>query len=469
MPENGKYGLVDKASGRWVLAPRYESIYGVSDGLVMASEEGLWGLLDLEGRWVAEPVYEALGVPREGRVEVVRDGKSGYLDYSGVMVIEPRFDDAEWFSEGRAAVSVRGKSGYIDPLGEVVIPLMFEEAGSFAEGLAPVKQGNLWGYINEKGAFCVQPRFDHAGSFSEGLAAVEKSGRWGFVEASGRLAIEFSFEHVFSSFVGGVAEVQKDGAAAYVGVDGSPVPKKRTWGDEVQEVMTVGVTSASQVSTRLADAKEAMLARHAGVDLSGMIDAAQTFAARGDVYEAVALYELVLGSCRQHGNMQDPAVATAVEGYMRVVIAHAKAVTQQANEMEPGDKGRMAMLAEANALNRRAEEFLGIPKGRGSANATKTDQEDASKCFVATAVFQDAEAPTVRILREYRDRVLVHHHAGRMLIASYHAIGPSLARLVGGRESVRKPLRWLLAALARHLDSKMRADAESRAGSATEP
>lgn len=72
-----------------------------------------------------------------------------------------------------------------------------------------------------------------------------------------------------------------------------------------------------------------------------------------------------------------------------------------------------------------------------------------SGCFVATAVFEDAEAPAVNVLREWRDESLVRHPAGRIFIHVYEVVGPKLAVFVNGLPLLRPLLRPLLAGVAR--------------------
>ena len=48
-------------------------------------------------------------------------------------------------------------------------------------------------------------------------------------------------------------------------------------------------------------------------------------------------------------------------------------------------------------------------------------------CFIATACYQDPDAPEILVLREWRDTVLSRHTAGRAFINIYYRIGPSLA------------------------------------------
>lgn len=72
-----------------------------------------------------------------------------------------------------------------------------------------------------------------------------------------------------------------------------------------------------------------------------------------------------------------------------------------------------------------------------------------SSCFVATAVFRDADHPTVAALRQWRDTSLARHRPGRLFIRGYALTGPRLARIVSAFPASRRWLAPLLAIIAR--------------------
>ncbi|MCS6913177.1 MAG: CFI-box-CTERM domain-containing protein [Myxococcales bacterium] len=67
-------------------------------------------------------------------------------------------------------------------------------------------------------------------------------------------------------------------------------------------------------------------------------------------------------------------------------------------------------------------------------------------CFVATAAYGSPLATQVGVLRVLRDRYLLPHPLGQLLVATYYAMSPPLAALVGGpgREPLRRAVRTLL-------------------------
>ena len=62
-------------------------------------------------------------------------------------------------------------------------------------------------------------------------------------------------------------------------------------------------------------------------------------------------------------------------------------------------------------------------------------------CFIATAVYGDYDHPQVRVLRRFRDRVLVKSAAGRRLVRWYYRAGPKMAELLIDKELLKVMLR----------------------------
>jgi hypothetical protein len=72
------------------------------------------------------------------------------------------------------------------------------------------------------------------------------------------------------------------------------------------------------------------------------------------------------------------------------------------------------------------------------------DDGGGGGCFIATAAYGSPMEPHVELLREFRDRYLLHSSVGKSLVSLYYKYSPPVADFVSRNESLRAMVRWSL-------------------------
>ena len=75
---------------------------------------------------------------------------------------------------------------------------------------------------------------------------------------------------------------------------------------------------------------------------------------------------------------------------------------------------------------------------------TTSEKSDGS-CFIATAVYGSYDDTHVRTLRTFRDQYLLPNAWGAAIVAAYYHYSPPIAAFIREHDSLRMPMRWLLA------------------------
>ncbi|MBT4607604.1 MAG: hypothetical protein HOC52_11705, partial [Thiotrichales bacterium] len=68
-------------------------------------------------------------------------------------------------------------------------------------------------------------------------------------------------------------------------------------------------------------------------------------------------------------------------------------------------------------------------------------------CFIATAAYGSYEAPYVKLLRDFRDQVLLTNGAGQWFVEQYYSYSPPAADWIREREAVKSVVRLALVPL----------------------
>lgn len=219
--QNRKYGFVNE-EGKEMVAPKYESTWGFSEGLAPVNLNGKWGCIDQNGVTVIQFDYEAIGGFSGGLSSVLLNGQWGYIDNKGVLVIGSKYESAGSFSEGLAAVKLKNKWGFINTTGKVVIPLKYDAAGGFSEGLASVKMKDKYGFIDQSEKLLIPAKYESVSTFTNGLSAVKLNGKYGYINNAGSVVIPIQYDAP-GRFVDGLANAMLNGKYGYIDMTGKEI------------------------------------------------------------------------------------------------------------------------------------------------------------------------------------------------------------------------------------------------------
>ncbi len=112
------------------------------------------------------------------------------------------------------------------------------------------------------------------------------------------------------------------------------------------------------------------------------------------------------------------------------------------------------LILEIDSSNVEARQYLSDGTGDGTGKN--------GGCYVATAVYGSYNCPQVWTLRRYRDNTLSETWLGRMFIALYYAISPSLVRWFGKTQWFRNMWKPKLDKMVERLNREGVADTPYR-------
>ena len=117
---------------------------------------------------------------------------------------------------------------------------------------------------------------------------------------------------------------------------------------------------------------------------------------------------------------------------------------------------RVAAVDEAGTESPLSNQASATPmQSAGAAGLSGDDGE----CFIATASFGDYDHPRVRILRQFRDRILAQSEFGRDLIEFYYKNSPPAADWIRNRPVARSAVRLALAPVVAYADMSLKTPA----------
>lgn len=243
---DGKIGLLDLESNKYLVEPLYDDINYFEDGYAKVKLNGKSGIIDRKGKVVLEPVYDYIYTKyyltqiqiknpdgtyslqddksKPPVVKVKKDGKEFFLnsDFTpikkeGNSSAAGDFDSIGVFENGLARVTKDGKVGYVkEDLTYVVKPIYDStfRGSKRIDGKEVlcdyfhIKKGTKWGVAFMDGSV-IEPVSESTCSVSENIASVRINGKWRYINKNNKFLNNEEYVYVYN-FSEGVGLVQKE-------------------------------------------------------------------------------------------------------------------------------------------------------------------------------------------------------------------------------------------------------------------
>lgn len=202
--KNGKYGVM-KTSGEVTIPAEYEELKEAKSGLLIAKQNGKYGIIDIQKATKIEPNYVSITYDEKADIYIAEkeDYNNDIIDntfavrQSGILVDSDddkgyialkqgeeykyynfKFEEkkiAEIHTSNNLFKSKKdGKYGFVDKDGKVVVDYQYDDATEQNDyGYAGIKKDGKWGSIDNKGNIVQEPTYD-----LEDYLKIDFIGRW---------------------------------------------------------------------------------------------------------------------------------------------------------------------------------------------------------------------------------------------------------------------------------------------------
>jgi hypothetical protein len=192
--QNGRWGVMDTA-GQMVVPFRYQNMLPFREDLAWFREGGLWGVLNVTGAEEMSAQYDRTTYGFVNGFADVRVGPfEGIINRSGFVVLPPEYQAVGHFVQNRAWFKLGSKCGFVDTTGNIVVPAIYDDVVGFSEGRARVSKDGRYGYIDLFGREVTGFVYQSGTDFEGGYAIVRQEGKSGAIDREGNLRVPLAYD-----------------------------------------------------------------------------------------------------------------------------------------------------------------------------------------------------------------------------------------------------------------------------------
>lgn len=197
--KNGRFGYIDKGN-RTIIPFIYDEATEFEQGRAIVTVKEKQGMIDRSGDIIFPLEFEDIGILSEGLIYAAKDSLYGYFDKNFNPRVSYKFDEAYTFIDGKAKVQIGEKQAFIDEYGTYVVPPGFGSISFFNDSLLIFEDDEYFGLMRKNCELVIQAQYDEIGILSLNRALVVYEDQVGYVDGAGKLVIKTLYE-TFPNYV----------------------------------------------------------------------------------------------------------------------------------------------------------------------------------------------------------------------------------------------------------------------------
>jgi hypothetical protein len=225
----GYWGALDR-TGQWLLHPKYDTVFAVSEKLFIAREKGRTFLMNDQenilfttynnlkstngtieeedtfgNRRVIMPSghplttldYDSISPLMAGELYIhIRKNRYSLINKNGKVIVAENSKIESIFPFDGEFIGIKkdGRFGFVDKLGNLRIANQYGAIGRWQEGAAAVRLNKKWGFVDRLERILVQPYYDSASDLKQSVSIVSIGDKSGLVNSEGAevMPVEFN-------------------------------------------------------------------------------------------------------------------------------------------------------------------------------------------------------------------------------------------------------------------------------------